>query len=216
MSKLSVLDLQGRKTGEVELPDDLLVLTRGRQTMSDAVVAYRANQRVGGASTKTKAEVAGTGAKPWKQKGTGRARAGYRRSPVWRGGGVAFGPKPRDFGQRLTKKAGRLAFARAVSEKIRDGAVVVVEDLVLDQPKTQLLWGRLQKLGVEKNGLVVVDAKDRNLELAARNLPAVEVVTARDLNTYQTLRYARMVVTRKALEELQRRMAQVVGAGRSA
>ncbi len=211
MSKISVLDVQGQKTGELELADELLVLKRGRQTLHDAVVAYRANQRAGSASTKTKSEVAAVGAKPWKQKGTGRARSGYRSSPIWRGGGVAFGPRPRDFSKRLTKKAGRLAFARAISERIQDGSLVVVEDLVLDQPKTKLLWSRLQKLGVESNGLVVVDEPDRNLELAARNLPKVEVVRARDLNTYQAVRYARLVVTRSAMEHIQMRLEQVVG-----
>ena len=211
MSKISVLDVQGEKAGELEIADELMVLTRGRQTLHDAVVAYRANQRVGGASTKTKGEVTGAGSKPWKQKGTGRARAGYRSSPIWRGGGVAFGPRPRDFGKRLTKKAGRLAFARAISERIQDGALVVVEDLVLDQPKTKLLWSRLQKLGVQTNGLIVVDETDSNIELAVRNIPKVELVRARDLNTYQAVRYSRLIVTRKAMEHLQGRLEQVVG-----
>ncbi|MBN1269050.1 MAG: 50S ribosomal protein L4 [Kiritimatiellae bacterium] len=206
MSKLPVRNMKGESAGEFDLADDLLVLNKGAQVVHDAVVAYRANRRAGTASTLTKAEVAGTGAKPWRQKGTGRARAGYRQSPIWRGGGVAFGPKPRKYTKKLSKKAARLAFRRAFSDKVSAGQVVVIEDLSLAEPKTRPLAELLGKLGAQSGALLVVDQVARNLQLAARNLERVEVVTGKDVNTYQVLRYPLVLVTREGMARVQQRL----------
>ena len=128
MSKVPVYNVKGKAVGEVNVPDDLLLSSGGETAVHEAVVAHRAAARTGSASTLRKGEVSGSNRKPWRQKGTGRARAGYRQSPVWRGGSVAFGPKPRDFSKKLNKKVKRLAFRRALSARIAEGSVRVVED----------------------------------------------------------------------------------------
>jgi len=206
MSKLNLYTAQGEKAGEVEIADASLVTDRGEQAVHDAVVAYQANQRAGTHKTKKRDEVSGGGIKPFKQKGTGRARAGSIRSPIWRGGGVVFGPQPRDYSQQLNKRVGKLAFARAMSERITEGAVIVVERFAPAQPKTRLLTELLKKLGVTQGALLVNEAADRNLTLAARNLAKVEVAPASDVNTYQVLRYRQIVVSKAALEKLEQRM----------
>jgi large subunit ribosomal protein L4 len=206
MSTLTIRNPQGETIGEHELADGLLVWDRGDQAVHDAVVAYLANQRAGTASTLGKGEVAGTGQKPWRQKGSGRARAGYRQSPIWRGGSVAFGPKPRSYRKRLTRKTARLAFCRAFSEQVRQGAVSVLDDMRLDAPRTRQVADMLKRLEVTGPALIVVDGVDRNLYLAARNLPRVEVADAQDLHTYQVLRYPRILITQAGLAKLEARL----------
>src|ERR1041385_510808 len=145
--KVSVIDLSGTQTGEVAIGDDHIVKNgRYTQILQDYVVAYQANQRQGTRSTKTKSEVAGSGKKPWKQKGTGRARAGMVRSPIWRKGGVVFGPRPHDFSRELPQKIKRLAFRKALSERLAANDVVVVDDIALSSPKTKEFLGVLGKL----------------------------------------------------------------------
>ena len=204
MATIKMYGRDGRDSGEVEVADDMLILDRGEQAVRDAVVARNASLRAGTASTLRKGEVAGSNKKPWKQKGTGRARAGYRQSPVWRGGGVAFGPHPRDFSIKVNKKVVRLAFRRALSERIADGAVKLVDDLSLAAPKTKELRGVLEALGAP-SALIVVPAWDDNLLLSARNLQGVEVTTVRNCSVYQVLRYPAIVMTRAAWEELKPR-----------
>lgn len=206
MATIKMYGRDGRDTGEVEVADDMLILDRGEQAVRDAVVARNASLRAGTASTLRKGEVAGSNKKPWKQKGTGRARAGYRQSPVWRGGGVAFGPHPRDFSIKVNKKVVRLAFRRALSERIAAGAVKLVDDLSLAAPKTKELRGVLEALGAP-SALIVVPAWDDNLLLSARNLQGVEVTTARNCSVYQVLRYPAIVMTRAAWEELKPRFS---------
>lgn len=208
MSKVPLKNSRGEVLGEVEIADGLLVLDRGDQAVHDAVVAYRARGRAGTASTKGKGAVAGTGKKPWRQKGTGRARAGYARSPVWRGGGVAHGPHPRDFGRALPKKAARLAFARAFSARVAEGAVSVLDGVAVPEPpKTRAVADLLKTLGAPRGLLLVVDRVEPNLALAARNLPGVEIAAASDVNTYMVLRWPAMAVTRTAMAVIERRLA---------
>ena len=206
MSKLNLYTAQGEKAGEVEIADAVLVTDRGEQAVHDAVVTYQANRRAGTHKTKKRGEVRGGGIKPFKQKGTGRARAGSIRSPIWRGGGVIFGPQPRDYSQHINKRVARLAFARAMSERIAEGVVIVVERFAPAQPKTRLLTELLKKIGVKQGALLVNDAADKNLTLAARNLAKVEVALANDVNTFQVLRYRQIVVSKAALEKLEQRM----------
>src|SRR5438876_482559 len=169
--KLAVKDIAGKDQGEVEVKFPLIENGKGTQAVHDAVVAYLANQRMGTACTKNAGEVAGTNKKPWRQKGTGRARAGSFQSPLWRGGGVVFGPKPRDFGKKVTKATKQLALRKALSERLRAGDVVVVDDHRLESPKTKAFGGLLNALQMEGTTLVVASARDRNLSLASRNVP---------------------------------------------
>ena len=206
MNKLTLYNALGDKTGDVEFPEQLLVRRRGDQAVHDAVVAYLANQRLGTAKTKKRGEVSGGGIKPFKQKGTGRARAGSIRSPIWRGGGVVFGPQPRDYSQKLNKRVARLAFARALSEKLTAGAVIVVDQWELAVPKTKLLAAALKKMNVTRGALLVTADVSRNLALAARNLSGVAVAAASRVNTYQVLRYPHLVVSQAALTQLQQRI----------
>lgn len=204
--KLTVKDINGQDQGELEIGFSLVENGKGTQAVHDAVVAYRAAQRSGTASTKTMGEVAGTGRKPWRQKGTGRARAGSFASPLWRGGGVVFGPKPRDFSKTLPRKAKKLALRKALSERLKSEEVDVVEALQLDDHKTKTVLGFLAKLNLKGTVLIVTDQVDRNLYLATRNLGKVEATTAESLNTYQVLRSDRLVFTRAALQKLEQRL----------
>jgi large subunit ribosomal protein L4 len=152
-------------------------------------------------------EVAGTGRKPWRQKGTGRARAGSFQSPLWRGGGVVFGPKPRDFGRKVNARTRQLALRRALSERLRAGDVVVVDDLQLAAPKTKEFNGVLAGLELQGNTILVCAAADnRNLQLASRNLPHVDFATGESLNTYQVLRYDKLLFTRPAFAKVEQRL----------
>lgn len=205
--KLTVKDSKGNSQGELEVKFPLVEGGKGTQAVHDVVVAYQAAQRMGTASTKTMGEVAGTGKKPWRQKGTGRARAGSFQSPLWRGGGVVFGPKPRDFGKKVSRKTKALALRKALSERLRAGDVVVVEDLKIDGPKTKAFVGLLSALDLKGSALFVAPA-DRNLALASRNLRRVALTTSESLNTYDVLRPDKLVFTRSAFEQVEARLSK--------
>jgi large subunit ribosomal protein L4 len=208
MSSVKVIDQKGAEIGAVDLPDGLLAdSSKGVQAMRDAVVAYRNGLRAGSASSKGKGAVAGSGKKPWKQKGTGRARAGYRRSPVWKGGGVAFGPVPRSYVQRLPKKVVKLAFRRAFSDKVADGAVSVLDSLVLEAPKTKLFAALLKGLNLPGRALIVLDKVDNAVLLASRNLPRVTLATASEVSTFELVQCQQVIVTKAALAVLATRLA---------
>lgn len=206
MSKLKVLDMKGSPAGEMEVSDSLLEGARGAGAVHEAVVNFLAGARSGTASTLTKGEVSGSGKKPWRQKGTGRARAGYKRSPVWRGGGVVFGPKPRDYGKKVNRKVARLAFRRAVSEKIADGAMIVVDSLELAEAKTKVFVDMMKNLKLSGRTLFVVESMDPVVKLSARNIADVELVRAQDVDVYRLLKYANVVVTKAGMELLVKRL----------
>lgn len=206
MSKLKIYDMKGSSVGEFDVEDNLLVLDKGGQAVHDTVVAIRAAQRAGTASTLRKGEVAGSNRKPWRQKGTGRARAGYRQSPVWRGGGVAFGPHPRSYRRKVNEKVAQLAFKRVLSEKVAAGGVRILDELVLSEGRTKLFSSLLKSLGIKGPALFMMDKIDRNVVLAARNIPNVEVVEARSANVYQLLRYPDIVVNKAGMEDLMTRL----------
>ncbi|HUJ08755.1 MAG TPA: 50S ribosomal protein L4 [Verrucomicrobiae bacterium] len=207
--KLPIINIAGQAQGEVEFADELIIKNgKGTQAVHDTVTAYRANQRSGTASTKQISEVHGSGKKPWKQKGTGRARAGSFASPLWRGGGVVFGPKPRDYSIRVPKKVKSLAFRKALSERLLAGDVVVIDELKLANHKTKEFAGILEKIAAESAAtLVVTDQVDRNLKLASRNLAEVKVEPADSVNVYELLRFEKIVATKAALEKLRARLA---------
>ena len=210
MSKVAMVDLNGEAAGEKQFADGLLELKRGAQAVLDVVTAHRAGLRAGTASTKTRDEVSGGGRKPYKQKGTGRARQGSIRSPILRGGGVVFGPHPRDFSKKVNKKLAALAFRRALSEKLAAGAVVVAEGLGAIEPKTKALAALLKKVGGGKAVLFVTAASSKNLNLAARNVPKVEVTTAAQAHTYQVFRHPVIVADAAGLDALQARLSEGV------
>lgn len=205
--KITVKDSKGNATAEVEVGFAVIEDGKGTQAVHDTVVAYLANQRTGTACTKTAGEVAGTNRKPWRQKGTGRARAGSFQSPLWRGGGVVFGPRPRDFGRKVNVKTRQLALRRALSERLRAGDVVVVEELPLTTPKTRELVGVLAGLDLTGRTVLLCGAADqRQLQLASRNLPEVAFTTGEALNTYQVLRYDKLLFTRPAFAKVEERL----------
>ncbi len=206
--KLTVKDIAGKDQGELEVKFPLIENGKGTQAVHDAVVAYLANRRMGTACTKNAGEVAGTNRKPWRQKGTGRARAGSFQSPLWRGGGVVFGPKPRDFGKKVTKATKQLALRKALSERLKAGDVMVVDEIKLNSAKTREFVGLLNTLKAEGTTLIVAPERDRNLALASRNVPRVEVATSDSLNTYQVLRFDKLLFTRNAFEQVDQRLAE--------
>lgn len=211
MSKISITDVAGREVGVAEFPDDLLAPDKGDQAVRDVIIAYRAGIRGGNASTLTKGMVAGSNKKPWRQKGLGRARAGRRQSPVWRGGGVAFGPHPRSYSKRIPKRVARLAFRRAFSEKLAQESVRVVKDFEVSEPRTRLLAHILKTLKVSGMTLIVLDKVDRNAALAARNVPFVRVVGAGDVNTYQLIHHSNVILSETALTALENRIRLGMG-----
>jgi large subunit ribosomal protein L4 len=204
--KLTIKDIQGNDRGELEVRFPLIEDGKGTQAVHDVVVAYQAAQRSGTACTKTMGEVAGSGKKPWRQKGTGRARAGSFASPLWRGGGVVFGPKPRDFGKKVSKNTRQLALRKALSERLAAGDVILVDDVKLSAPKTKEFLGVLSALQVQGTALIVAVASETNLTLAAGNVPNVQLTTSEGLNTYEVLRFDKLVFTRGAFEKVEERL----------
>lgn len=206
--KIAIKNLEGKDQGEYEVRFPLIEDSRGTQAVHDVVVAYRAARRSGTASTKNVGEVTGTNKKPWRQKGTGRARAGSFQSPLWVGGGVVFGPKPRDFAKKVSKKTRQLALRKALTERLKAGDVVVVEDLKLESPKTRDFVGVISRLELKGSTLVVSAGVDKNLTLASRNLPNVALTTSDSLNTYDVLRPGKLLFTKSAFEKVESRLAK--------
>ena len=206
--KVNVQNTKGDSVEELEINFDAFEDdSKGLQAVHDAVVAYRASQRTGTACAKTRSEVAGTGKKPWRQKGTGRARAGSKQSPIWRGGGVVFGPRPRSFRKDINKKTRKLALRKALSERFKAGEVLVVDQVQMDQPKTKDVIRLLDQLKVDGTALIVTGEVNANAQLSARNIPYVDVTTSASLNTYDTLKYDCLILTKDALSGLESRLS---------
>jgi large subunit ribosomal protein L4 len=204
--KLTIKDSNGKNHGELEVKFPLIEDGKGTQAVHDTVVAYQAAQRMGTACTKNVGEVAGTNKKPWRQKGTGRARAGSFQSPLWRGGGVVFGPKPRDFTKKISRSTRQLALRKALSERLRAGDVVLIEELKLGSSRTKDFLGFLSTLELKGSALIVAQAADKNLSLASRNVPNVALATSDSLNTYDVLRPDKLIFTRGAFEQVEARL----------
>jgi large subunit ribosomal protein L4 len=205
--KLPILNNKGVSQGEIEVGFDLIENGRGTQAVHDAVVAYNAAQRTGTACAKTVGEVSGTNKKPWRQKGTGRARAGSTQSPLWPGGGVVFGPRPRDFTKKVNKKVRSLAFRKAISERLKAGDVVIVDDFKLATHKTRDFLAVLGTLKLTGRTVMLVSSEDKNLAIASRNVPNVELTSGEKLNTYDTLLCDKIVFTKAALEKVALRLS---------
>ena len=185
-----------------------LTLDRGAQAVKDVVTAIRNSRRAGTASTKAKGEVAGSNKKPWKQKGTGNARAGFRQSPVWRGGGVAHGPRPRSFERKVNKKVVALAFARALSDRLVAGDVIVVDKFEFEAPKTRLMAKFLKELGVDRTAVIVQKDVDETVFLTMRNLPGIDYSTAGALDVYTVLANRRIVCDKDGFDALMARITK--------
>jgi large subunit ribosomal protein L4 len=205
--KLTIKDNNGNSAGELEVKFPLVEDGKGTQAVHDVVVAHQAAQRMGTACTKTMGEVAGSGKKPWRQKGTGRARAGSFASPLWRGGGVVFGPKPRDFGKKVSRNTKQLALRKALSERLRAGDVVVVDELKLTSGKTKDFIKVLGALQLSGTALIVAQGVDKNLTMASRNVSHISLTTSESLNTYDVLRPDKLVFTRGAFEQVEARLS---------
>ena len=205
--KLSVKNAQGQSAGELEVKFTLIENGKGTQAVHDTVVAHRANQRSGTACTKNVGDVSGSNKKPWRQKGTGRARAGSNQSPLWPGGGVVFGPKPRSYAKKVNGRTKKLALRKALTERLKAGDILVVDDLKLSSPKTKEILGIIAALELTGSTLIVSQQPtDKNLTLAARNVASLTLTTGDSLNTYDVLRPDKLVFTRGAFETLEARL----------
>ena len=207
--KISIKNTAGKDQGELEVKFAVVENGKGTQAVHDAVTAYRAAQRSGTACTKTVGDVQGSNKKPWKQKGTGRARAGSFRSPLWAGGGVVFGPKPRDFSKKISKKTRALALRKALSERLKLGDVIVVDDLKLTSAKTKDFVKVVNALELTGTTLFIsCGAENENLTRAARNIAGVTLTTSDSLNTYDVLRPDKLVFTKTAFENVEARLTK--------
>jgi large subunit ribosomal protein L4 len=201
LSPISVSDANSK------LKVDLIANGIGTQALHETIVAYRANRRAGTHSTKTKATVAGSGKKPWRQKGTGNARSGYRSSPVWSGGGVVFGPHPRDYSKKTNKNVKQLALKKALSARVNAGEVYLIDPITLEKPKTKdLLFHLKENFDKKVSALIVIEEPNQNLHLASRNHPGLETTTGELVNAEQLLRYDRVLITDGALSKISARL----------
>ncbi len=202
MPKVDLLNVEGKKVGDIELSNDIFAVEVNEDVMHEVVLNYLANQRQGTQSTKTRSEVRGGGKKPWKQKGTGRARQGSIRAPQWIKGGIALGPKPRSYKYTLNKKVKRLALKSALTTKVLENKLIVLDALELEEIKTKTMAGILAKLNVEK-ALVVLPETNLNVQASTRNIPNVKTALVNTINTYDILKYDMFVVTKAAVEKIE-------------
>ena len=203
MGKLSVLNIKGEKTSDISLNKELWAIEPNDAVLYDAITLSRNSLRQGTASTKTRSEVSGGGIKPWRQKGTGRARQGSTRAPHWRHGGVVFGPHPRDYDKKMNRKERRLALKSALAYKAIDNELVIVDSFKLESSKTKEVVGILNNLKVSKNVLIVVDELDENMVLATRNLSNVILLEANEINVLDIVSSDYMIVTEKAIKMIE-------------
>jgi large subunit ribosomal protein L4 len=206
MAVCDVLNTRAEKVGEVTLDDALFDVEVKPGILHEVVCQQRAGWRGGNASTKCKGEVSGGGAKPWRQKGTGRARSGSRRSPVWRGGGTVFGPKPRDYAYTIPKKVRRLALRMALSARRQEGNLLILDKFELPEIKTREFVKVLDALSAQ-DCLIVVDAMERNLDLSSRNVVGVKVLPVAGLNVYDILKHSKLMLVQASLDGIERRLA---------
>ena len=202
MANVSVYNIEGKEVGSIELNDAVFGVEVNEHLVHMAVVNQLANNRQGTQSAKTRSEVSGGGRKPWRQKGTGHARQGSTRAPQWTGGGVVFAPKPRDYSFKMNKKEKRIALLSALSSKVAESMIVVLDEFKLDEIKTKKFVEVMNNLKVE-NALVVLEGENKNVVLSGRNIPSVKVTATNEINTYDVLKYTTLVVTKAAVEKLE-------------
>lgn len=203
MPKVALYNMKAEQIGEIELNDSIFGIEVNPPVMHRAVVSYLSNQRQGTQSALTRAEVSGGGAKPWRQKGTGRARQGSTRSPQWRHGGIVFAPKPRSYRVAINTKTRRLALKSALSSKVLDNDVIVIDAIALDEIKTKSILAMLSALNVDSKALIVLGNNDEKIIKSARNIPGVNTMNADSINTYQVLYHDKFIITKDALSKLE-------------
>ena len=202
MANVSVYNIEGKEVGKIDLSDAVFGVEVNEHLVHMAVVNQLANNRQGTQSAKTRSEVSGGGRKPWRQKGTGHARQGSTRAPQWTGGGIVFAPKPRDYSFKMNKKEKRIALLSALSSKVAESKIVVLDEFKLDEIKTKKFVEVMNNLKVE-NALVVLEGENKNVVLSGRNIPSVKVTATNEINTYDVLKYTTLVVTKAAVEKLE-------------
>ncbi|MCR8846710.1 50S ribosomal protein L4 [Paenibacillus sp. SC116] len=203
MPKVAVFNISGAQVGEIELADSVFGIEPNKHVLHDAVVMQLASMRQGTHKVKGRSEVRGGGRKPWKQKGTGRARQGSIRAPQWKGGGVVFGPTPRSYAYKLPKKVRRLAIKSALSSKVLENQIIVLDELAFNAPKTKEFKALLNNLKVDRKALVVLPEYSDNVALSARNIPSVKLVAADGVNVYDVLRHQKLILTKDAVSKVQ-------------
>ncbi|PDO11310.1 MAG: 50S ribosomal protein L4 [Candidatus Reconcilbacillus cellulovorans] len=208
MPKVAVYNMNGEQVGEIELSDAVFGIEPHVHAMHEVVLMQQASMRAGTHKTKTRGEVSGGGRKPWPQKGTGRARQGSIRAPQWKGGGVVFGPVPRSYAYKLPKKVRRLAMRSALSSKVRDNELIVLDELRFERPKTKAFVGMLKRLNVDRKALVVSGDFDENAALSARNIPGVKFIAADGINVLDVLRHDKLILTKDAVAKVEEVFAQ--------
>jgi large subunit ribosomal protein L4 len=207
MPKVALYNQNGATVGEIELNDSVFGIEPNKHVLFEAVIMQRASLRQGTHKTKNRAEVSGGGRKPWRQKGTGRARQGSIRSPQWRGGGTVFGPVPRSYSYKLPKKVRRLAIKSALSSKVLENNIIVLDNLTLEAPKTKEMVKILNNLSVDRKALIVTADVNENVTLSARNIPGVTVVTENGINVLDVLNHDKLVITKAAVEKVEEVLA---------
>jgi len=207
MPKVTLLNQTGSQVGEIELNDTVFGIEPNQHVLFEAIIMQRASLRQGTHKTKVRSEVAGGGRKPWRQKGTGRARQGSIRSPQWRGGGTVFGPTPRSYSYKLPKKVRRLAIKSALSSKVLDENILILDNLTFGTPKTKDFKTVLSGLSVGKKALIVTADLDENVALSARNIPGITVVTASGINVLDVINHEKLIMTKAAVEKVEEVLA---------
>ncbi|NMO97513.1 50S ribosomal protein L4 [Paenibacillus lemnae] len=207
MPKVALFSIDGSQVGEVELNDAVFGIEPNAHVLHSAVLLQRASQRRGTHKVKGRSEVRGGGRKPWKQKGTGRARQGSIRSPQWKGGGVVFGPTPRSYSFKLPKKVRRLAIKSALSTKVQDNSIIVLDQLTMSAPRTKEFASILSNLKVGRKALIVAPSYDDNVALSARNIPGVKFVAADGINVLDVLTYDQLIITKEAVQKVEEVLA---------
>ncbi len=203
MPQVDIIGKNNTSQGKADLPDEIFAVEVKKGLLHEVVRNHNANKRLGNASTKTRGFVRGGGRKPYKQKGTGRARAGTIRSPLWKGGGTVFGPHPRDYSYKLPKKMKWLALSSALSAKFADGEVLVVDDLTVSEPKTKAVKEMLNGLGLTDKVLMIISEKNESLELGARNIPKVSVKRVSELNVTAILSHEKLLIAKDAIKRME-------------
>ncbi len=203
MPNVALYNMNGEKVDEISLREEIFGVEINEHAMREVVLAYLANRRRGTASTKTRAEVRGGGAKPWRQKGTGRARHGSTRSPIWTGGGVTFGPKPRQYKYSVPKKVKRLALKSALAAKVQEGGLIAVNELSFEEPKTKQMTNVLSGLNVDTKALIITGENDANTIKSARNIEGVKAAKVNNINVYDILNHNKLIMTKEAIAKVE-------------
>ena len=203
MPSINVVDMKGKKVSTIDLADSIFAIEPNTAVMHQMVVSYLANQRQGTQSALTRSEVSGGGKKPWRQKGTGRARQGSTRAPQWTHGGVVFAPKPRSYSFSVNKKVKRLAMKSALSSKVIDNDLIVVDAITMDEFKTKVMAEMLNAIGVEKKALIVLPEVDKKVIKSASNIPGVKTAQVNELNVYDILNAGKLVIVKDAVSKIE-------------